>query len=150
MSGILPCKHSVKWTEIFCVKNVNCLHYQRWVCADESTALTQSLELWDVFKAKLDVPKNPIVTTLLPPSPVLGLLGSAARPGTPHGLVPDQSTGRVTCCPSPPPWDTPEHWPAGCRRVCFQLITNTYRDSQAVTQTLLYCSLQVFLAAAVF
>lgn len=78
------------------------VHYQRWVCAGESRALTQSLVLWDVFKGKLDVPKNPAVTNSSSPTiPVLGLLGSAARPGTPHGLVPDQSTAGVTCCPSP-------------------------------------------------
>lgn len=119
-------------------------------CTEESRALTQSLVLWGVFKAKLDVPKNyPAVTNSSSPSPpVLGLLGSAARPGTPHGLVPDQSTARVTCCPSPEHWDTAEHCPAGCTRLCFQLITSTYTDSQAVTQTLLYYSLQVFLAAA--
>lgn len=72
----------------------------------------ESLVLWDVFREKLDVPKSPVVTSSSsPPSPVL--LGSAARPGTAHGLGPDQGTAGVTCCPSPPPWDTPGHCPAG-------------------------------------
>lgn len=144
MSGILHCKHHVKLTEILCVKDVNCLHdrdrfvqrraklwHRAWcfgMCPEQSWTFLRT-QLWQ---------------TALPPSPpVLGLLGSAARPGTPHGLVPDQSTARLTCCPSPH-LSTDQQ---GCRRVCFQLNS---RDSQAVTQTLLYCSLHVFLAVAVF
>lgn len=140
MSGILHCKHHVKWTEILCVKDGNCLHYQRWVCTGESTALTQSLVLWDVFKVKLHVSKNPVVTKrLFPHHPVLGLLGSA------HGLVPDQSTAGVTCSPQllhGHTWALTSRDAERC--ICFQLITSTYRHSQVVTQTLLYCSLQVF------
>lgn len=105
MSGILNCKHPVKWTKILCVKNVNCLHYQRWVCTEESKALTQSLVLWDVFKAKLDFPKNSIVTNSSSPTflwPVGAGVSSQAWHTPWLGSKPKHSHGHLLSL-------TPEH-----------------------------------------
>lgn len=100
--------------------------------------------------------KNPVVTNSSSPT-FLGPVGAGVSSQAWHrpwfGSKPKHSQGHLLSL-------TPEHhhFPeysstntsrdAENTRVCFQLITSTYKDSQAVTQNLLYWRLQVFLAAA--
>lgn len=67
------------------------------ICVQESTALTQSLVLWDVFKAK-DVPKNPAVTNSSAPiTPCAGAVGISSQAwNTPRfGSRPKPSQGHL-------------------------------------------------------
>lgn len=68
-------------------------------CTEESRALTQSLVLWGVFKAKLDVPKNyPAVTNSSSPlTPCPGAVGISSQAwNTPwFGSRPKHSQGHL-------------------------------------------------------
>lgn len=78
-------------------------------CREESRALTQSLVLWDVFKAKVDVPKNPVVTNSS--SPIIscpGAVGISQGRNTPwFGSRPKHSQGHLL--PLISSMDTLEH-----------------------------------------